>query len=66
MYLAGNNASDCAFFEVKLFGQVSKSAADMFTRHICDYLDKKLSVSPDRVYVRYEGGTDWGWNGSNF
>ena len=66
MYHGGNNSSDCAFLEVKLFGTVDKKASDMFTRHICDYLDKKLEISPDRVYIRYEGGTDWGWNGSNF
>ena len=66
MFLAGDNSSDCAFVEVKLFGSVDKASSDMFTRHLCDYMNKSLSVSPDRVYVRYEGGTDWGWNGSNF
>lgn len=66
IYLGGDNSSDSAFLEVKLFGSVDKSAADMFTRHMCDYLYKKLSVAPERIYIRYEGGTDWGWNGSNF
>ena len=66
MYLAGDNSDDCAFLEVKLFGNVDKAAADKFTAEICAYLNESLSVSPDRVYVRYEGGTDWGWNGSNF
>lgn len=66
MYMAGDNSADCVFMEVKLFGNVDKSSADMFTRHVCDYFSKNLSIKPERVYVRYEGGTDWGWNGSNF
>ena len=30
------------------------------------FVEEKLSISSDRIYVRYEGGSDWGWNGSNF
>ena len=66
MFFAGDNKAACAFVEVKLFGNVDKSSSDMFTRHMCSYLNNLLDISPDRIYVRYEGGTDWGWNGSNF
>lgn len=64
MFFKGSD-SPCAFAEVKLFGAVSDSAAEAFTGKLCSVLEK-YNVSPDRVYVRYEGGTSWGWNGSNF
>lgn len=66
MWFKGENSSDIAFIEVKLFGDVNKSASEKFTAQICSYLNDKLSISPSGVYIRYEGGTDWGWNGSNF
>ncbi len=66
IWFRGNNSEDSAFVEVKLFGDINKGKADSFTASVCDYLSQELGVSPSRVYIRYEGGTDWGWNGSNF
>lgn len=66
IWFRGDNSSDSAFFEVKLFGTVDKADADKFTAEICKYLETEIGIDPSRVYVRYEGGTDWGWNGSNF
>ncbi|MBQ6899164.1 MAG: hypothetical protein IJN70_09310 [Clostridia bacterium] len=66
MWFKGDNSDDSAFVEVKLYGTVNPEAADKFTGLLCNYLEEKLSISSDRIYVRYEGGSDWGWNGSNF
>lgn len=66
MWFRGENTADCAFVEVKLFGGVDKKASEKFTSELCDYFSSNLSISPSEVYIRYEGGTDWGWNGNNF
>lgn len=59
------SAEPCAFAEVKLYGSVDKAASERFTASLCVELGT-YGIPADRVYVRYEGGTDWGWNGSNF
>ena len=64
MYFQGEKG-ECAFGEVKLFGSVDKSSADKFTAAYCEIMSK-LGIPSGRVYVRYEGGSDWGWNGANF
>lgn len=66
IWFQGNDSDDSAFIEVKLFGDVNKMSADKFTAKICEYLSNQLDISPSRVYVRYEGGKFWGWNGSDF
>lgn len=66
IWFKGDNSEDSAFVEVKLFGSVRGEAADKFTGLQCDYLENTLSIPSSRTYIRYEGGTDWGWNGSNF
>ena len=66
IWFRGDNSSDSAFIEVKLFGSVSADSADKFTGLICNYFEAELGIPAARTYVRYEGGTDWGWNGSNF
>jgi phenylpyruvate tautomerase PptA (4-oxalocrotonate tautomerase family) len=66
IWFRGDNSSDSAFVEVKLFGALNNDNADKFTSLICKYFDEQLDIAPDRVYVRYEGGNCWGWNGSNF
>ena len=64
MYFQGRGGS-CAFAEVKLFGGVSAPSSDKFTAGLCELM-KKYGIPSDRVYVRYAGGENWGWNGSNF
>ena len=66
MWFRGDNSTDIAFVEVKIFGDVNKSASEKFTAKICDYFNEKFSIASENVYIRYEGGTDWGWNGTNF
>lgn len=64
MFFQGKEGN-CAFIEVKIFGTVSPAASEKFTAAMCDIMNK-YGIPANRVYVRYEGGTDWGWNGSNF
>lgn len=65
MYFAGSDAP-CAYIEVKLFGKASDAVYERLTAKLCEVAAKHLSVSPDRVYVKYEEVEHWGWNGSNF
>ncbi len=66
MWFRGDNSSDTAIVDVELLGDVNSSASADMTAEICNILKDILSVSPDRVYVKYTGYKDWGWNGSNF
>ena len=66
IWFRGDASEDSAFIEVKLFGSVNSDCADRFTSAVCEFLESSFGIDPSRVYVRYEGGTDWGWNGSNF
>ena len=66
IWFRGENSEDSAFVEVKLFGSVNPESADKFTALLCEFFEENFGISASHVYVRYEGGTDWGWNGSNF
>ena len=66
MYFKGSNGTDCAMVSVDLLGSVSSAASEKMTAELCSVLSKELSLSPDRVYVKYSGFSDWGWNGGNF
>jgi 2C-methyl-D-erythritol 2,4-cyclodiphosphate synthase len=36
------------------------------TAKICDALKEVLQIPGDKVYVKYQGTDQWGWNGRNF
>ncbi len=66
MWFKGDNSRGCAMVSVDLLGSVSSSASEKMTARLCEVLSSELSLSPDRVYVKYSGFSDWGWNGGNF
>lgn len=66
LYFRGDGETPAAFVEVKIFGTASREAYENMTAAVCNVLDNVLGIAPDRVYVKYEGCMDWGWNGSNF
>lgn len=66
MYFKGDDSSDTAYIEVKIFGSAPDSAYDKLTADICALYESKLGISADRIYVKYEECERWGWNGSNF
>ena len=61
-----NGVEGEAIVEVKLFGTPDRSAAERFTAAATETVAKNLGISPDRVYVKYEGCTLWGVGGENF
>jgi hypothetical protein len=66
MWFKGDNSADTAMVEVELLGDVNASASETMTARVCDILEETLGISPARVYVKYTGYRNWGWNGGNF
>lgn len=66
LWFKGDNSQDSAIVDVDLLGQVNSAASEKMTGVICDILENELKISPDRVYVKYTGYNDWGWNKNNF
>ena len=66
LYFGGDNSRPSAFVEVSVFGGEDPKAFSAFTGKVCEILQDVLGIEPDRVYVRYQAGRNWGWNGSNF
>ena len=65
MSFAGST-EPCAMISLKCFGNVSDAKADDLTARFCSRVAPKIGVDPSRVYVTYEGISQWGWNGGNF
>ncbi|MCQ4022182.1 MULTISPECIES: phenylpyruvate tautomerase MIF-related protein [unclassified Ruminococcus] len=66
LYFAGDNSAPTAFIEVSVFGAENNEAFSALTAKLCEIYNNVLGISPDRIYIKYEGVTNWGWNGSNF
>lgn len=66
IWFTGDNSKDSAVVDVQLLGSVNPSASEDMTAAVCNILEKELGLSPSRIYVKYEGYDDWGWNGRNF
>ena len=66
LYFRGNQDGESAFIEVKVYGSVSASAFDKMTEAVCQIYNEELGIPKDRIYVKYEEVTHWGWNGANF
>lgn len=66
MAFAGNSEDDTAMLEVELFGGASGAAYDSLTAALTDSVSDILGIQKDRIYVKYEEISHWGWNGSNF
>ena len=66
LWFQGTDDAPSAFVEVKLLGSADAAASERFTEAVCSELQSKYGIPASRVYVRYSGGSLWGWNGSNF
>lgn len=64
--LAGDAVTPAAWVELSLVGKSDRAHFERMTAAICDILQDVLGIAPDRVYVKYEEVTHWGWNGGNF
>lgn len=66
LYFKGEAFEKIAFVEVKLFGSANKKVYQALTEKICEIYKAVLEIPVDKIYVKYEEVSNWGWNGSNF
>ena len=66
LWFAGEKVERGAYVAVEIYGNASSDAYNRMTAEICKILDEELSIPADRIYVKYHGVSDWGWNGRNF
>lgn len=66
LWFQGNDDAPSAMVEVSVLGALNGDSCEKMTKLICESFEKHLSVSPSRVYVRYQAVSDWGWNNINF
>ena len=66
LYFKGSNDKDIAYVEVSVFGSENKEAFNNLTAEITKIFNEVLGIEPERIYVKYETTTNWGWNGGNF
>lgn len=66
LYFQGNKNGESAFVEVSVFGSVPSSAASALTGEICRIFESELAIPQNRIYVKYQEISEWGWNGNNF
>lgn len=65
MYFGGKD-DPCAMVQIALFGKGNAAGFDKMTDGVCSLIEKELGIPADRVYVKYEEVSHWGWNGNNF
>ncbi len=65
MYFKGQNMP-MAFVDVSVFGQSSDEQCEAMTREICKIFNDVLGLEAERIYVKYSGTNQWGWNNMNF
>lgn len=65
IYFGGNNDKPTAYVEVKIYGKSTSEAYGNVTAALCEAFESVLDISPSRIYVKYEEGYIWGWNGKN-
>ncbi|MFA9378046.1 MAG: phenylpyruvate tautomerase MIF-related protein [Lachnotalea sp.] len=66
LYFKGKDDSNIAFIEVKIFGKASKDAYAALTKKITEIMGEDLNIASDKIYIKYEEVSVWGWNGNNF
>ncbi|MGN0523920.1 MAG: phenylpyruvate tautomerase MIF-related protein [Eubacterium sp.] len=66
MYFKGDSSSPMAFVDVSVFGKSTDSGCQTMTKELCRIYKDILGISPDKLYVKYSGTTQWGWNNMNF
>ena len=66
MAFKGDSNTPCAIIEVKIFGNSQGIYYDKFTKEMTEVFSSVSNVSQDRIYVRYDECSLWGWNGENF
>ena len=66
LWFAGEKIEKGAYVAVEIYGNASSDAYNRMTGEICSILGDELDIPADKIYVKYQGVADWGWNGHNF
>ena len=66
LWFQGDNSAPIAYIEVKVYGRIDYSQSNKLTAKLCKIFNEVMSISPDRIYVKYEEVDMWGYDGSNF
>lgn len=65
MYFKGEEAP-MAFVDISVFGKSTDAQCEEMTKEMCRIFEKELNIAPDKLYVKYNGSSQWGWNNMNF
>ncbi|MDE6722689.1 MAG: hypothetical protein K2J55_00655 [Eubacterium sp.] len=65
MYFKGEE-TPMAFVDISVFGQPNDAQCEEMTKEVCKIFEEELSIPADKLYVKYNGSTQWGWNNMNF
>ena len=57
---------DCCLVEVELLGSATDEAYDAMTKEITAIISKETKIPSNRIYVKYEEISHWGFDGFNF
>ena len=66
IWLAGDNSTPKAFFDVRILGSAKTEDYSRMTGVVCRICGELLGISSADVYVAYSEYAHWGWNGKNF
>lgn len=66
LYFAGDRSQPCAMIEIKVFGKIPKEPCEQLTKAVCELYEKELHIKKERIYIKYEEVSQWGWNAVNF
>ena len=64
MYFKGSNEAPVAFVDVKVLGSVNNS--NEMTKELTNIISSELGIEPNKIYIAYQGYSDWGFSGRNF
>lgn len=65
LYFRGTNDQPTAFVEVSVYGGENPEAFEKLTAAITDIFCEVLHMQADRIYIKYNAVSNWGWNGAN-
>lgn len=66
MYFKGDSSSPMAFVDIAVFGRSTDEGCEKMTKEVCSIYNEVLGIAPDKLYVKYSGTDQWGWNNMNF
>ena len=65
MYFRGESGP-MAMLSVSLFGKAGASAYDKLTAKLTQVVSDILGIPSDKIYIKYEEVSTWGYSGTNF